>query len=386
MPKTLFQKSNLFEKYNKLVTEEGKKIFIRTVYTLSICTAAIIFIWYCGIVSLTSHSDKGFVPEQFNNAFLFQTANQTITLLSKTTSDVTDKGDLTTDTAQPAGEKKSPDGSSPQPADSSLAGFKENKNNEKTNNIIDKKDVQKTDNKTDVKKADKKAVNEKKPEKKQASVPKTIYAGANRPNVALTFDDGYNKKTIIKVLDSLKKNNVKATFFIIGKVLDDYPEVWKRAVAEGHQICNHTASHKTLTSLSDEQVKNEITGWETCVKKVLGKDYFDRMKKEFPYLRLPGGGGAKSNRILSIAQTCGYKVIGWNLETISSVINPMRSNNSVPEIADKIQQHVVNRCSNGSIILLHFNEYDIRNIDGIITGIKKRGFGLQTVTQVISKN
>jgi hypothetical protein len=79
-------------------------------------------------------------------------------------------------------------------------------------------------------------------------------------------------------------------------------------------------------------------------------------------------------------------VIGWNLETYASVISPMRNNHTVTEIADRIQQHVVNRCSSGSIILLHFNEYDIANIDGIITGIKKRGYGLQTVTQVISKN
>ena len=200
---------------------------------------------------------------------------------------------------------------------------------------------------------------------------------------AITFDDGYNKKYVQKVLDVLKKNNVKCTFFIIGKVLNDYPEVWKRAVKEGHQICNHTQSHKILNNLSDEVIQAEISEWEESARKVFGDEYIIRMKKEFPYLRLPGGGGAKNNRILAIAQKNGYKVIGWNLETFSSVINPLKNQKSVDEISDRIEQHVVNNCSGGSIILLHFNQYDMGNIEKIVSGIKNRGFSMQTISQLI---
>jgi peptidoglycan-N-acetylmuramic acid deacetylase len=207
--------------------------------------------------------------------------------------------------------------------------------------------------------------------------------GANTTQVSLTFDDGYNKKTVEKVLDVLKANNIKSTFFIIGKVLDDYPEVWKRAINEGHQICNHTNYHELLTNMSDNLVEAEIMGWETSAKKVFGEDYVKRMKKEFPYLRLPGGGGGKSNRILSIAQKNGYKVIGWNLETNSSIINPLRKTHSAQEISKKIEQHVVNNCSNGAIILLHFNQYDIGNIEGIIKGIKNRGYDMQPISQIL---
>ena len=214
-------------------------------------------------------------------------------------------------------------------------------------------------------------------------VKKTINKGPNVPQVALTFDDGYNQKTVEKVLDVLKQKNVKSTFFIIGKVLDDYPEVWKRAIDEGHQICNHTNNHEILTKSSDDRVQAEILGWEASAKKVLGEDYVTRMKKEFPYLRLPGGGGAKSERILAIAQKNGYTVIGWNLETYSSIINPNKKTNSVQQISDKIEKHVVNKCSNGSIILLHFNQYDIGNIEDIVQGIINRGFSMKTVSEIL---
>jgi peptidoglycan-N-acetylmuramic acid deacetylase len=116
---------------------------------------------------------------------------------------------------------------------------------------------------------------------------------------------------------------------------------------------------------------------------VLGEDYVKKMKKEFPYLRLPGGGGAKSNRILSIAQKNGYTVVGWSLETFSSVINPFKKTNSVQEISNKIEKHIVSKCSRGSIILLHFNQYDIGNIEGIIQGIKNKGYDMQLVSQII---
>lgn len=347
--------TQLYEIYSRLVTIEGKKLFLRNMYILFICSTAIIFIWYLGFTSLASRaSGEDYINEQQIPIIKQQTpVVKEQTAVKKEQTPVIKEQTKVLKGQTKVVKEQAEISSSP---------------------IYSHPNV--------VKVSPRKLVNAV-PDKKNSIAKKTIYMGANTSQVAITFDDGYNKKMVVKVLDVLKKNNIKSTFFIIGKVLDDYPEVWKRAVNEGHQICNHTNYHELLTNMSDDRVKAEIVGWETSAKKVLGEDYIKRMKKEFPYLRLPGGGGAKSNRILSIAQANGYTVIGWNLETYSSIINPLKKTHSVQEISNKIEQHVVKKCSNGAIILLHFNQYDTGNIEGIVQGIKKRGFEFQPVSQII---
>lgn len=347
--------TRLYERYNYLVTNEDRKKFVRTVYTLSLCAVAAIFIWYCGFISLSlqKQNELSINDESQSNK------PQALGDIKSTDILYTDKTTLQTGTDE---------------------------------KLLAKQPVKEIENKiTEVSQTSEPAITvmndinkvKEQPAENYGLVKNTIYKGANTRQVSITFDDGYYQKTVEKVLDVLKKNNIKSTFFIIGKVLDDYPQVWKRAIDEGHQICNHTNNHQVLTNMSDSKVEAEIQGWESSARKALGEDYVNRMKKEFPYLRLPGGGGAKSKRILSIAQKNGHTVVGWNLETFSSIINPLKKTHSEQDISNKIEQHIVNRCSNGSIILLHFNQYDSRNIDGIIKGIKKRGFDIQPLSNVI---
>ncbi len=325
---------NLLQKYKKLETRKDKKQFILMWCTIFVCVFTIIFVCCCGIYLKNKPS------KIIANKIDYSNQNSSNQKSNSYTPGIIDKNAVQQEKTKTS-------------------------ENSKTNNVKLNlsNDLAKNDN---------------------SKIRKTIYMGAKTTTqTSITFDDGYNKKYVEKVLDVLKKNNVKSTFFIIGNVLNDYPEVWKRAVKEGHQICNHTQSHKILTELPDEVIQAEISQWEESARKIFGDDYLIRMKKEFPYLRLPGGGGAKSNRILAIAQKNGYKVIGWNLETFSSVINPLKNKYSVDEISGRIEQHVVNRCSGGSIILLHFNKYDIGNIENIVGGIKNRGFSMQTISQLI---
>lgn len=324
-------KINLLQEYKKLTTQKDKKQFILMWCTIFVCVFTIIFVCCCGIY-LNNKSSK-----IIDNKFNYQNQKSINPKSNSNIPSIIDKNAVQQEKTKTSETNK----------------VKLKPNNDLTKNYISK-------------------------------IRKTIYMGATTTTqAAITFDDGYNKKYVQKVLDVLKKNNVKCTFFIIGKVLNDYPEIWKRAVKQGHQICNHTQSHKILTNLSDEVIQAEISEWEESARKVFGDDYLIRMKKEFPYLRLPGGGGAKNDRILAIAQKNGYKVIGWNLETFSSVINPLKNKKSVDEISDRIEQHVVNNCSGGSIILLHFNQYDMGNIEEIVSGIKNRGFSMQTISQLI---
>lgn len=203
-------------------------------------------------------------------------------------------------------------------------------------------------------------------------------------NICLTFDDGGNKKAIEKALEVLKQNDVRCTFFVVGKYLKSYPELWKQAVEDGHQICNHTQSHKWLYELSDEGIKKEILDWETTAAEVLGKEYLEKMKQEYPYLRIPYNAGGKSKRVLRIIAELGYTPVGWNIETYYSVLRHHNlSTEPVTPIGNEVASHVKSKAKGGSIILLHFNLYDTNRLDEIISSIKGNGLTLKLLSEVL---
>ena len=88
---------------------------------------------------------------------------------------------------------------------------------------------------------------------------KSIYTAQEEKRVFLTFDDGPSKGATPKVLDILKEEDVKATFFVIGKYVEERPELVKRAYDEGHYIANHGYDHSNKTLYkSEESFINEI--------------------------------------------------------------------------------------------------------------------------------
>ncbi len=202
--------------------------------------------------------------------------------------------------------------------------------------------------------------------------------------ISLTFDDGNDSRSITRVLDATKKYGVKCTFFVIGKCMQNYPDLWKRAVEEGHHVCNHTQTHPMLSSLSDQEVRNQITGWESTAKKILGEDYVAGMKLQYPYFRLPGGDGDSQKRIMKIVADLGYIPVGWSLETVSSVLNhhDLKTEAAGP-IADSVSQYVSSNTSKGMIILMHFNAYDSIYIDSTIKKLLDRGLKIKDISEFI---
>ncbi|GJM70780.1 hypothetical protein HMSSN036_29960 [Paenibacillus macerans] len=86
--------------------------------------------------------------------------------------------------------------------------------------------------------------------------------------VALTFDDGPDKKYTDKVLDILKEHKVKGTFFVVGDRVKQYPDVMKRIVQEGHALGNHSWSHSELTKLSKEKARQEIVKTDNAIREI----------------------------------------------------------------------------------------------------------------------
>lgn len=151
--------------------------------------------------------------------------------------------------------------------------------------------------------------------------------------VALTFDDGPTEFTP-KFLDLLKENNIKATFFCIGKQIEKYPEIFQRIVAEGHTVGNHTFSHAHNTGfLSASKMIEEI---ERCDEIMLKTAHLKTKLYRPPF-------GVTNPNIARAIKRTDKKSIGWNV----------RSLDTITEDEKKIYRKVTKRLKKGSIILLH---------------------------------
>lgn len=198
------------------------------------------------------------------------------------------------------------------------------------------------------------------------------HGNTDQKEVAFTFDDqGANLAQILEALDA---RGIKGTFFLMAGELEKNPELWQTAVANGHIVLNHTVHHYTnLSEKSEDTIRSEILGWEDMAKTVLGEDYVQRMKKDFPYFRSPGGG--KSERLLSILSELGYtKMVYWSVEDIYfSSHNP-----------DKISMsdHYVQDASNGGIFLLHPGDWSY--VGDIIDRLEAEGYTFVTVPELFN--
>ena len=212
-----------------------------------------------------------------------------------------------------------------------------------------------------------------------------IHGRQDIAEACLTFDDGYDRSSLERVLEILKKSEVKCTFFVAGDALRNYTDLWKQAVNEGHQICNHTATHRFLAGASVETVKTEINGWESAVNEVLGEEYLEKMKKEFPYFRFPGGKEDRDERLLKVINELGYIPVGWSVETQYAVLRHYNLKSAdVDAIAKKVSDYVTENTKNGSIVLLHFNPYDTVKLEEMINGLRDKGLKLKTVSELLS--
>ena len=110
-----------------------------------------------------------------------------------------------------------------------------------------------------------------------------IYNGNEGKRVFLTFDDGPTKEVTPKILDILKKYNVKATFFVLGNRVESNPDILKRTYEEGHYIANHGYSHKYSSIYkSDKSVLNEYNKTEKAIRNALGNENYSSNLFRFP--------------------------------------------------------------------------------------------------------
>lgn len=129
----------------------------------------------------------------------------------------------------------------------------------------------------------------------------------------LTFDDGPTKTVTPKVLDILEEEDVKATFFVIGKSVKNYPEIVKRAYEEGHYIANHGYSHNNNKLYESEQsFRNEIKDTDEAIGKAIGIKNYSSHIFRFPNGYMSPIYKSKKNKMATVLAEMGYTYIDWN--------------------------------------------------------------------------
>ena len=185
--------------------------------------------------------------------------------------------------------------------------------------------------------------------------------------VYLTFDEGYEAGYTSKILDVLKENNVKATFFITGHYLNTASDLVKRMIDEGHIVGNHTVNHKSMPDVEDKRIRDEIMNLHETV--------YQKFSYEMKYIRPPMG--EFSERTLSIMKNLGYTTTMWSL-----AYDDWDENKQDREEYGK--EKVLSNLHNGAIILLHATSKDNSNIlDVLIKEIKKQGYEFKSLEEFI---
>ncbi|MFF4871785.1 polysaccharide deacetylase family protein [Streptomyces sp. NPDC003444] len=183
--------------------------------------------------------------------------------------------------------------------------------------------------------------------------------------IALTFDAGPGKDTP-KLLDILKEKQVPATFFLLGsKHVDRYPKVVKRIADEGHEVANHTWTHRILTDLDAAEVREELERTQDAVEKITGRK---------PTLMRPPQ-GRTDDTVSEVSRELGLAQILWSITA---------KDYSTDDSA-LIRQRVLDQAHGDGIILLH-DIYDgtVPAVPPIIDELKRRGFTFVTVPELLA--
>jgi peptidoglycan/xylan/chitin deacetylase (PgdA/CDA1 family) len=187
--------------------------------------------------------------------------------------------------------------------------------------------------------------------------------------VALTFDDGPTEKTD-EIIEILQELDVKATFFLTGKEIEQHFDEAKKLVQAGHELGNHSYSHQRMVFKTPSFIESEIERTDELIRKA---GYKGTIHFRPPY-------GKKLVLLPYYLNENNRKTILWNLEPDSY--------DEISSDSNKITQHVIENVEPGSIILLHVmydqREESRKSVRGIVTKLKEQGYSFKTVSQLLS--
>jgi peptidoglycan/xylan/chitin deacetylase (PgdA/CDA1 family) len=194
-----------------------------------------------------------------------------------------------------------------------------------------------------------------------------ISAGrGDRPAVALTFDDGPSEANTPRLLDLLDRHGARATFFVVGEEVQGNEGILRRAVADGHELGNHTFSHPHTHALTRAELRDEL---------VLTNDAIATASAEVRFVRPPFGKDRR--RTAAIAAELGLRVALWSVD----------SGDSRGRTTDEVVAHVTGGALPGAIVLLHDGGDDrpttLTACERIVPALRAAGLELVTLSELI---
>lgn len=184
--------------------------------------------------------------------------------------------------------------------------------------------------------------------------------------VALTFNCAWEENDIPQLLDLLERENIKATFFLVGQWIERYPDSVRQIVDAGHEIGNHSYSHVDFVGAGEEVIRQQMEKTDALIREVTGSD---------PVLaRVPSG--SYDSRVIRLLRQEGYEVIQWDVDSIDWKKPP----------AKEITERILTKVQNGSIVLFHSGAATtLEALPDVIAGLREKGYCFTTVGDLLLK-
>lgn len=185
--------------------------------------------------------------------------------------------------------------------------------------------------------------------------------------IYLTFDEGYENGYTASILDTLKANDVKAAFFVTKPYIDSSPDLCIRMKEEGHVVGNHSVTHRKFSTLSDDEIEQELQGTQDEFEKLTGyeMDHFFRPPS-----------GDFSERVLYDVRKQGYRTFFWSLAYADWDVNNQPGK-------EYTYNHVMENYHPGGIFLLHaVSQSNAEALDSVIKSLKEKGYRFGSLYEI----
>jgi len=193
------------------------------------------------------------------------------------------------------------------------------------------------------------------------------YVDTPEKKIALSFDASWGSEFTPRILEILRKNQIRTTFFLTGFWIEKYPDLVKKIDAEAHELGNHTATHPHLNTLEKDSIKKELEQVHAALHRLTGKE---------PFLFRPPF-GEYSNKVIEAASELNYLTIQWSIDSLDWM--DLDKNNIVKRVTDQLHP--------GAIILFHNNgSYTADALPEILAFAKTAGYRIVPISELLHKD